>query len=57
MLAASLAAYMVLYAGDLLHGVFAAFGPPQVTALTSIVTMAAGPLWLARRMARAGLLA
>jgi hypothetical protein len=28
------------------HGVFAAFGPPQVAVLTAVVAVAAGLLWL-----------
>lgn len=53
-LAASLAGYVVLYAGDIVTGVFAAFGAPQVLVLSFVVLVAAG-LWLtARRAEREG---
>lgn len=42
--AASLAGYVALFAGDLIYGVFAAFGWPQVAILTLVVVIAAG-LW------------
>ncbi len=47
--AVSLAAYIVLYIGDITEGVFAALGAPQVIILTSVVTIAAALLWFARR--------
>lgn len=56
-LAASLAAYVALYLGDIVYGVFAAFGAPQIAVLTFVVLVAAGLLWLARRMAARGELA
>ena len=40
-LAASLAAYIVLWIGDAALGVFAAFGAPQVAILTLVVAIAA----------------
>ena len=46
--AVSLAGYVALYIGDILHGVFAAMGAPQVIILTTVVLIAAGLLWLAR---------
>ncbi len=54
--AASLAGYVLLYIGDIVHGVFAALGAPQVIILTLVVLIAAGLLWFARRAARGGLL-
>lgn len=56
-LAVSLAAYGVLFAGDAALGVFAAFGAGQVAILTLVVAIAAGLLLLARRAARRGDLA
>lgn len=56
-LAASLAGYLVLYAGDIALGVFAAFGAPQIAILTSVVVIAAGLLWLAVTAHRRGRLA
>jgi len=53
-LTASLAAYIALYLGDMIYGVFAAFGTPQVVVLSFVVLIAAGLLWLARRMAARG---
>ncbi len=47
-LLASLVAYVVLYIGDIVHGVFAALGPPQVIVLTVVVAIAAALLWVAR---------
>lgn len=55
-LSASLVAYLALYAGDAIYGVFAAFGPPQVAVLTFVVAVAAGLLWLARWLNRQGAL-
>jgi hypothetical protein len=55
-LAASLAGYVVLFAGDVTEGVFAAFGPSQVVILTFVVAIAAGLLALARHAERLGLL-
>jgi hypothetical protein len=40
-LAASLAAYVALWIGDAVHGVFAAMGAPQVAVLTTVVAIAA----------------
>ncbi len=51
-LAASLAAYIVLYIGDITEGVFAIMGSEQVIILTSVVLIAVGLLWLARRFER-----
>lgn len=54
-LAVSLAAYFVLYIGDITLGVFEAFGTPQVVILSLVVLIAGALLWLALRMrARAG---
>ncbi|MBC7918992.1 MAG: hypothetical protein H7Y28_14405 [Rhodoferax sp.] len=47
--ALSLAAYLVLYAGDIALGVFAVFGAPQVAILTIVVAIAAGLQWLSFR--------
>ena len=51
-LAVSLAAYIVLYIGDITEGVFAIMGSEQVIILTSVVLIAAGLLWLARKFER-----
>jgi len=56
-LAVSLAAYLVLWTGDALLGVFAVFGTPQVVVLSIVVLVAAGLLWLAQRLAAKGALA
>ncbi|TAF69495.1 MAG: hypothetical protein EAZ54_14410 [Curvibacter sp.] len=55
-LGVSLAAYVALYLGDIVHGVFAAFGAPQIVVLSLVVLVATGLLWLARRMQARGLL-
>lgn len=47
-LAASLAGYLVLFVGDIVHGVFEAFGVSQAAILTGVVAIAASLLWLAR---------
>ncbi len=44
--AVSLAGYVALYVGDIVHGVFAAMGPPQVIVLTAVVAIAGALLWL-----------
>jgi hypothetical protein len=54
--AASLAGYIALYIGDIVHGVFAALGMPQVIVLSAVVLIAAGLLWLARHARAQGLL-
>jgi hypothetical protein len=51
-LAVSLAAYIVLYIGDITEGVFAIMGSEQVIILTSVVLIAVGLLWLARKFER-----
>jgi hypothetical protein len=56
-LAVSLAAYLMLWAGEALLGVFAVFGTPQVVVLSIVVLVAAGLLWLAQRLAAKGVLA
>lgn len=56
-LAVSLAAYLALWAGDALYGVFAVFGAPQVAVLSSVVLIAAALLWLAQAMRARGALA
>ena len=48
--ALSLAAYVVLYIGDISLGVFAALGAPQVAVLTLVVAVAAGLQWVAVRL-------
>jgi hypothetical protein len=45
----SLAAYIILYVGDITQGVFAAFGPSQVVILSTVVAIATGLLWTAIR--------
>lgn len=52
--AVSLAAYVVLYVGDITEGVFAAFGAGQVAILTTVVAIAAGLLWVSHRAGRRG---
>ncbi len=55
-LAVSLAAYIVLYIGDITLGVFEAFGTPQVVILSAVVLIAGALLWLGlRTRANAGL--
>jgi hypothetical protein len=56
-LGASLAAYLALFIGDIIYGVFAAFGAPQVVVLSLVVLIAAGLLGLGAAMQRRGLLA
>jgi hypothetical protein len=46
----SLAAYLVLYIGDMTQGVFAAFGPSQVAILTAVVAIAAALFWTSLRL-------
>ena len=54
--AVSLAAYVVLYIGDITLGVFEAFGTPQVVILSGVVLIAGALLWFALRLrAAAGL--
>jgi hypothetical protein len=53
-LTASLAGYLVLFAGDALLGVFAAFGIGQVLVLGFVVAVAVLLLLTARRLASAG---
>ncbi|WP_439528413.1 hypothetical protein [Pannonibacter sp.] len=47
----SLLAYVALWIGDAVHGVFAAMGAPQVVILTLVVAIAAGLLVLSRHPA------
>jgi hypothetical protein len=54
--AASLAGYIALYIGDIVHGVFAALGTPQIVILSLVVLIAAGLLWFARKAKARGLL-
>lgn len=56
-LLASLVAYVVLYIGDIVHGVFAALGSPQVIVLTVVVAIAAALLWVAHFSNKHGRLA
>ena len=55
-LVASLAAYVVLYIGDIAKGVFAVMGAPQVIILTVVVAIAAGLVAATRHFARRGAL-
>lgn len=55
--AASLLGYVALYFGDIIHGVFAALGTPQVAVLTTVVLIAAVLLWLAYHFRARGALA
>ncbi len=55
-LAVSLAAYGVLYVGDITEGVFAALGIGQVVVLTVVVAIAAGLLAVSMNVRRRGLL-
>lgn len=48
-LAVSLVAYLALWIGDAVNGVFAALGTPQIVILTLVVAIAAALLALARR--------
>lgn len=48
--AVSLVGYIVLFIGDIVNGVFAAFGASQVVILSVVVAIAAGLLWFARRL-------
>jgi hypothetical protein len=50
--AASLAGYILLYAGDLAYGVFTVFGAGQAVILTVVVAIAAALLWIARHAAK-----
>lgn len=52
--AASLTGYVALYAGDIVHGVFAAMGAPQVIILSIVVGIAAGLSWVSHRFQKAG---
>ncbi|MFN5998165.1 MAG: hypothetical protein ACK47C_03330 [Paracoccaceae bacterium] len=54
--AVSLAGYIALYIGDIVHGVFAALGAPQVAVLSAVVLIAAALLWLSRRVRAQGIL-
>ncbi len=45
----SLAGYLLLYIGDIVYGVFAAMGAPQVIVLTMVVAIATAVLWLSRK--------
>ena len=55
-LSVSLAGYIALYAGDVMLGVFAAFGAPQVAILTLVVIIAAILLWTSLYGRRRGIL-
>lgn len=48
-LLASFLAYVALWIGDAIHGVFAAMGAPQVIILTLVVAIAAGLFFAATR--------
>jgi hypothetical protein len=53
----SLVAYLALYYGDIVHGVFAALGTPQIVVLTTVVAIAAVLLMLTVFARRRGWLA
>lgn len=53
--AVSLAGYVALFSGDLLHGVFAALGPSQVVVLTFVVVVAGALLVWSRAIAQRAL--
>lgn len=50
-LAASLAAYVALWFGDAVHGVFAVMGTPQIVILTTVVAIATALFALSRHPA------
>lgn len=52
--AASLAGYIILFVGDITHGVFAAFGASQIFILSTVVAIAVGLFWFARRLRTQG---
>ena len=54
-LATSLVAYVLLFAGDVAHGVFAAI-PSQFAIITFVVAFAGALVWAAERARRLGLL-
>jgi hypothetical protein len=49
--AGSLASYAALWIGDVVHGVFAAMGAPQIIILTTVVAIAAALFALSRHSA------
>lgn len=53
-LQASLFAYVALWIGDAVHGVFAALGAPQILILTIVVASAAALFVLSRHPAAKG---
>jgi hypothetical protein len=53
----SLVAYIALYIGDIINGVFAVMGMPQVIILSLVVLIAAGLLFYSKRQSAAGTLA
>jgi len=55
--AASLIGYIALYVGDIVHGVFAAMGLPQVAILSLVVAISVGLAWGSRRFQTSGRLA
>ena len=54
--AVSLVGYLVLYAGDITEGVFAALGAPQVAILSTVVVIAAALLAWSVVLSRRGIL-
>jgi hypothetical protein len=54
--AVSMIAYIALYVGDIMHGVFAALGAPQIIVLTVVVLIAMVLLLTARHFRRSSLL-
>jgi hypothetical protein len=55
-LALSLAASISLFIGDMINGIFAAMGAPQVIVLTIVVLISVLMLWIARRFSASGAL-
>jgi lipopolysaccharide export LptBFGC system permease protein LptF len=53
---ASLLGYIALYIGDIIYGVFAALGMPQIVVLSLVVAVAAGLLWMANYAKSRGML-
>lgn len=55
--AISLAGYLALYTGDIVHGVFAVMGTPQIIILSIVVAIAAALSWGSLQFQKAGQLA
>ncbi len=54
---ASVVGYVTLFIGDIIHGVFEAFGTQQVLILSTVVAIAAALLWVAGICQKQGYLA